>query len=161
MDSQSAKTTEESAHLSGYDAHKNIKGRKRHILVDTLGLLLSVYVNPADVQDRGGAHGLLGGLKLFLPRLKKIWADGVYTVEKLVGWCKEQGGWELQIVERRSADTEGFIILPHRWIVERTLGWLIRNRRLSKDYERLVQTSESFIEVAMIRLILRRLAKGA
>jgi putative transposase len=98
---------------------------------------------------------------LFLPRLKKIWADGVYTVEKLVGWCKEQGGWELRIVERRSADTEDFIILPHGWIVERTLGWLIRNRRLSKDYERLVQTSESFIEVAMIRLILRRLAKGA
>jgi len=161
MNSQSAKTTEESAHLSGYDAHKNVKGRKRHSLVDTLGLLLSVYVNPADVQDRGGAYGLLGGLKLFLPRLKKIWADGVYTVEKLVGWCKEQGGWELQIVERRSVDTEGFIILPHRWIVQRTLGWLIRNRRLSKDYERLVQTSESFIEVAMIRLILRRLAKGA
>ena len=103
----------------------------------------------------------MGGLKLFLPRLKKIWADGVYTVEKLVGWCKERGGRELRIVKRRSADTEDFIILPHRWIVERTLGWLIRYRRLSKDYERLVQTSESFIEVAMIRLILRRLAKGA
>src|SRR5215213_9192841 len=160
MDSQSAKTTEESAHLSGYDAHKNVKGRKRHLLVDTLGLLLSVYVSPADVQDRCGAQGLLSGLEQPLPRLKKIWADGVYTVEKLVGWCKEQGGWELQIVERRSADTEGFIILPHRWIVERTLGWLIRNRRLSKDYERLVQTSESFIEVAMIRLMLKRLLKG-
>jgi putative transposase len=82
-----------------------------------------------------------------------------YTGEKLAGWCKEQGGWELEIAER-NADTEGFIVLPHRWIVERTLGWLIRNRRLSKDYERKVQSSETFIKVAMIRLILRRLARG-
>ena len=94
-----------------------------------------------------------------MPRLKKIWADGAYTGEKLAGWCKERGGWELEIVERSSADTEGFAVLPHRWIVERTFGWLMRNRRLSKDYERKVQTSEAFIEVAMIRLILRRLAR--
>jgi putative transposase len=161
MDSQSVKTTEESAHPSGYDAHKNVKGRKRHLLVDTLGLLLSIYVTSADIQDRGGAQYLLAGLKPFVPRLKKIWADGAYTGEKLAGWCEEQGEWELEIVERRSADTEGFVLLPHRWIVERTLGWLMRNRRLSKDYERLVQTSETFIEVAMIRLILRRLARGA
>jgi putative transposase len=159
MDSQSVKTTEESAHPSGYDAHKNLKGRKRHLLVDTLGLPLSVYVTSADVQDRVGARCLLAGLKPFVPRLKKIWADGAYTGEKLAGWCKERGGWELEIVERSSADTEGFAVLPHRWIVERTLGWLMRNRRLSKDYERKVQTSETFIEVAMIRLILRRLAR--
>ena len=76
----------------------------------------------------------------------------------MVGWCKEQGGWELQIVER-SADTEGFAVLPHRWIVERTLSWLMRNRRLSKDYERKVHTSETFIELAVIRLILRRMAR--
>jgi putative transposase len=158
MDSQSVKTVEESAHPSGYDAHKNIKGRKRHLLVDTLGLPLSVYVTAADVQDRVGAQCLLAGLKPFVPRLKKIWADGAYTGEKLAGWCKEQGEWELQIVER-SADTEGFAVLPHRWIVERTLGWLMRNRRLSKDYERLVQSSEAFIEVAMIRLMLKRLAR--
>jgi putative transposase len=100
----------------------------------------------------------LAGLKPFVPRLKKIWADGAYTGEKLAGWLEEQGEWELQIVER-SADTEGFAVLPHRWIVERTLGWLMRNRRLSKDYERLVQSSEAFIEVAMIRLILKRLAR--
>ena len=129
--------------------------------MDTLGLVLSVYVTSADLQDRGGAQGLLAGLKALLPGLKKIWADGPYTGEKLAGWCQKQGGWELEIVERRSADTEGFTVLPHRWIVERTLGWLMRNRRLSKDYERLVQTSETFIEVAMIRLILRRLARGA
>ncbi len=99
-------------------------------------------------------------MKALLPRLKKIWADGAYTGDKLADWCKEQGGWELEIVERSSADTEGFAVLPHRWIVERTLGWLMRNRRLSKDYERMVQSSESFMEVAMIRLILKRLARG-
>jgi putative transposase len=158
MDSQSVKTVEESAQPSGYDAHKNIKGRKRHFLVDTLGFPLSVYVTAADVQDRVGAQCLLGGLKPFVPRLKKIWADGAYAGEKLAGWLEEQGEWELQIVER-SADTEGFAVLPHRWIVERTLGWLMRNRRLSKDYERLVQSSEAFIEVAMIGLMLKRLAR--
>jgi putative transposase len=129
MDSQSIKTVEEAAHPSGYDAHKNVKGRKRHLLVDTLGLPLSVYVTSADVQDRGGAQGLLAGLKALLPRLKRIWADGAYTGEKLAGWCEEQGEWELEIVERSSsADSEGFTVLPHRWIVERTLGWLMRNR---------------------------------
>jgi putative transposase len=122
----------------------------------------------------------LSGLKALLPSLKKIWADGAYTGEKLARWCKEQGGWELQIVERSSSsssnsssssrrrssssssstDTEGFAVLPRRWIVERTFGWLMRNRRLSKDYERKVQSSETFIEVAMIRLMLRRLARG-
>src|SRR5215210_3032020 len=84
--------------------------------------------------------------------------ESAYPREKLAGWCKERGGWELQIVER-SAYTEGFAVLPHRWIVERTLSWLMQNRRLSKDYERKVQTSETFIELAMIRLILRRMAR--
>jgi putative transposase len=130
-------------------------------LVDTLGLPLSVYVTSADVQDRVGARCLLAGLKPFVPRLKKIWADGAYTGEKLAGWCKEHGGWELETVERSSADTGRFAVLPHRWILERTLGWLMRNRRLSNDYERMVQTSEIFMEIAMIRLILKRLARGA
>src|SRR5919199_2271674 len=159
IDSQSVKTVEESAHPSGYDAHKNVKGRKRHLLVDALGLVLSVYVTSADAQDRVGAQCLLAGLKPLLPCLQKIWADGAYVGEKLAGWCKEQGGWELEIV-KRSADTEGFAVLRHSWIVERTLSWLMGNRRLSKDYERKVQTSETYIKVAMIRLILRRLAKG-
>jgi putative transposase len=158
IDSQSVKSVEESAHPSGYDAHKNVKGRKRHLLVDALGLPLSVYVTSADAQDRVGAQCLLAGLKPLLPRLQKIWADGAYTGEKLASWCKEQGGWELEIVER-SADTEGFAVLPHRWVVERTFGRLMRNRRLSKDYERKVQTSETYIKVAMIRLILKRLAR--
>jgi putative transposase len=159
MDSQSVKNVEESAYPSGYDAHKNLKGRKRHLLVDTSGLPLSIHVSSAGVQDRVGAECLLAGMKALLPRLKNIWADGAYTGEKLARWCKEQGGWELEIVER-SADTEGFALLPHRWIVERTFGWLMRNRRLSKDYERRVQSSERFMEVAMIRMILKRLARG-
>ena len=95
-----------------------------------------------------------------MPRLKKIWADGAYTGEKLAGWLEEQGGWKLEIVER-GRQARGFEVLAKRWIVERTFSWLIRNRRLSKDYERLVQTSETFIKVAMIRLMLRRLVRRA
>ena len=160
VDSQSTKTTEEGAGSNGYDAHKNVKGRKRHLLVDTLGLPLSIHVTPADVQDRVGAHLLLAGLGPLVPRLKKIWADGAYSGKELAKWCKEQGGWELEVVER-DKEAKGFEVLPKRWIVERTFGWLRRDRRLTKDYERKVQTSETLIEVAMIRLILRRLARAA
>ena len=160
IDSQSVKTVEESAHPSGYNAHKNVKGRKRHLLVDTLGLVLSVYVTSANIQDRVGARCLLAGLKPLLPHLKKIWADGAYTGEKLAGWLEERGGWKLEIVER-DREAKGFEVLPKRWIVERTFSWLIRNRRLSKDYERRVQTSETLVEVATIRLLLRRLARKA
>ena len=98
--------------------------------------------------------------KPFLPRLKKIWADGAYSGEELARWCEQRGGWKLEIVER-DREAEGFEVLPKRWIVERTFSWLIRNRRLSKDYERKVHASETFIEVAMIRLLLRRLARVA
>src|SRR5215208_2949738 len=160
MDSQSVKTVEESAYPSGYDAHKNVKGRKRHLLVDTLGLPLSIYVTSADVQDRVGARLLLAGLGSLMPLLKKIWADGAYSGKELAKWCNEQGGWELEVVER-DKEAKGFEVLPKRWIVERTFGWLRRDRRLTKDYERKVQTSETLIEVAIIRLILRRLARAA
>jgi putative transposase len=160
MDSQSIKTTEEGAQSNGYDAHKNIKGRKRHLLVDTLGLPLSVYVTPANVQDRVGARLLLVGLNPLLPCLKKIWADGAYSGEELARWCEQRGGWKLEIVER-NPQTKGFRVSPKRWIVERTFSWLIRNRRLSKDYERRVQTSETLVKVAAIRLILRRFARRA
>jgi transposase len=134
-----------------------VKGRKRRLLVDTLGLPLSIYVSPADVQDRVGARLLLVGLKPLVPRLRKIWADGAYSGEPLAQWCREQGGWDLKIVER-DLQTKGFEVIPKRWIVERTLSWIGRNRRMSKDYERKVQTSECLMKVAMIRLILRRLA---
>jgi putative transposase len=160
VDSQSVKTTEEGTGSNGYDAHKNVKGRKRHLLVDTLGLPLSVlYVTPADVQDRVGARLLLAGLGPLVPRLKKIWADGAYSGKELARWCEEQGGWEIEVVER-DKEAKGFEVLPKRWIIERTFGWLRRDRRLAKDYERKVQTSETLIEVAMIRLMLRRLAKA-
>jgi len=159
IDAQSTKTVEESAPISGYDGHKNVKGRKRRLLVDSLGLPLSVYVTLADVQDRAGARCLLAGLKLLVPRSKKIWADGAYSGEELARWCEKEGGWELEVVDRNRG-AQGSKVLPKRWIVERTFSWLIRNRRLSKDYERMVQSSETFIKVAMIRLIVRRLARG-
>lgn len=157
MDSQSVKTVEESAGIRGYDAHKCVKGRKRHLLVDTLGLPIAAYVTPADVHDTVGARKLLAGLAPFVPRLKKIWADAAYRGKELAGWCKAQGDWDLEVVERTSG-VRGFSVQSKRWVVERTLGWLSRNRRMSKDYERKVQTSETFIEVAATRLLLRRLA---
>lgn len=102
----------------------------------------------------------MAGRKLLLPRLKRIWADGAYSGDPLYRWCQQEGGWNLEIVER-DRETKGFEVIPKRWIVERTISWIGQNRRMSKDYERKVQTSETFIEVAMIRLILRRLARTA
>jgi putative transposase len=159
MDAQSVKTVEESARISGYDGHKCIKGRKRHLLVDTLGLPLMVYVTPADLHDTQGARRLLAGLTYFVPRLKKIWADAAYRGKELADWCKAQGDWDLEVVER-APSVRGFAVLPKRWVVERTFGWLSRNRRMSKDYERKVQTSETFIEVVMIRLLVARLGRN-
>jgi putative transposase len=95
-----------------------------------------------------------------VPRLKKIWADGAHSGEELARWCEEEGGWQLEFVER-NREARSFKIMPKRWIVERAFSWLMRNRRLSKDYERMVQSSETFIEVAMIRPTLRRLTRGA
>jgi len=117
MDSQSVKTVEESARIRGYDAHKHVKGRKRHILVDTLGLPLSVYVTPADMHDTQGARRLLAGLKYFVPRLKTIWADAAYRGQDLADWCKAEGDWDLNVVER-TPGVRGFAVLPKRWIVE-------------------------------------------
>jgi putative transposase len=115
------KTVEESAGICGYDAHKCVKGRKRHILVDTLGLLLAVYVTPADLHDGKGARCLLAGLASLLPHLKKIWADAAYRGQELAAWCRAQAGWELEVVER-APGTRGFSVLPRRWVVERTLS---------------------------------------
>jgi len=159
MDSQSVKTVEESARIRGYDAHKRVKGRKRHLLVDTLGLPITSYVTPADVHDTVGARKLLGGLAYFVPRLKKIWADAAYRGKELAEWCQQQGdGWNMEVVEREPG-TRGFTIQPRRWVVERCFAWLIRYRRLAKDYERKVQTSETLIEVAMIHLLVARLGR--
>ena len=101
---------------------------------------------------------MLAGLKPLVPRLKKIWADGAFSGKELAKWCEEQGGWEVEIVER-DKEAKGFEVLPKRWIVERTFGWFDRDRRQCRDYEQKVQTSKTLIEVAMIRLILRRLAR--
>lgn len=139
----------------GYDAGKKIKGRKRHIIVDTLGLLLAVVVHPANIQDRDGAKLVLAKLVGKFSRLKLIWADGGYA-GKLIEWTKEVGHWILEIV-KRSDDVTGFQVLPKRWIVERTFAWFGRYRRLSKDYETLTESSEAIIHLAMIHLMLRRL----
>ena len=132
-----------------------MKGRKRHIVVDTMGLLLAVVVHPADIQDRDGAKLVLQRLLGRFPRLKLIWADGAYA-GKLVRWAKRKGGWLLELV-RRPAQQRTFQVLPRRWVVERTLGWLGRNRRLSKDYEFLPESEEAWVYIGMIRLMLRRL----
>ena len=142
--------------VRGYDAGKKIKGRKRHIVVDTLGLILAVVVHPADVQDRDGAKLVLSRLKGQFERLQLIWADGGYS-GVLIEWVHKFGGWLLEIV-RRCDDVKGFKVLPHRWVVERTFGWLGRYRRLSKDYEGLTDTSEAMIYLAMINLMARRLS---
>jgi putative transposase len=156
IDSQSVKTTEECTER-GYDAGKCIKGRRRHILVDTMGLLLFALVLTADIQDRDGAKLLFEKVKKCFPRLKLIWADGGYA-GKLVDWVKQFCHWVLEIV-KRTDDMKGFVLLPHRWVVERTFGWLNRWRRLSKDYERLTDTSETLIYATMSRLMVRRLAR--
>ena len=135
-----------------------MKGRKRHLLVDTLGLLAAVVVHAADVQDRDGAKLVLAKARERCPRLQRLWADGSYA-GRLVDWVQEQYGWVLEIV-RRPADAKGFQLLPKRWIVERTLAWLGRYRRLSKDDEATTASSEAWITIAMIHLMVRRLEPG-
>src|SRR5918999_3442287 len=159
MDSQSVKTTEESGGIKGDDGGKQVKGRKRHVLVDTLGLLLSVYVTPANTSDQEGARRLLVGLKPLQPRLELIWADSAYRGAPLAAWCATEGAWRVEIITR-VPHVQGFAVRPWCWIVERTLGWMGRQRRLSKDYERQVQTSETLLKLAMIRLMVRRLARS-
>jgi putative transposase len=159
MDSQSVKTVEEPACIRGHDAHKCVKGRKRHLLVETLGLPSACYVSSADVHDTVGARTLLGGLASFVSRLKKIWADAAYRGKELAEWCQQQGdGWDLEGVEREPG-TRGFNVHPRRWLVERSLAWLIRNRRQAKDDECRVQTSETRIEIATIQLLVRRITR--
>lgn len=158
LDAQSVKTTHCGGPDRGYDAGKKVTGRKRHILVDTLGLLLVVVVHGADVQDRDGAKLVLEQLRRRFTRLRLIWADAGYT-GALLQWIdsvRRRHRLRLEIV-KRPKQSNSFILLPRRWVVERTFAWLGFHRRLSKDYEVLPQTSQAFIHVAMIRLMLARL----
>ena len=127
-------------------------------MVDTLGLILGVVVHEADVQDRDGAKLVLQKLRGAYPRLKRIWADGGYA-GKLIEWAQSFGGWVLEIV-KRSDSAVGFVLLPKRWIVERTFAWIGRYRRMSKDYEGLPATSETMIYLIMINVMVHRLARG-
>jgi putative transposase len=172
IDSQSVKTTEQGG-PHGYDGGKKVNGRKRHLLVDTLGLLLKVVVHPANVQDRNGAKLVLAEVRPQFPRLHHLWADQAYT-GPLLDWIAAEVGWSVEIVER--SPRRGFQVtpdgqiqrvslpavfepLPRRWVVERALAWIGRYRRMSKDYERLPATSEALVYLTSIRLLLARLTR--
>ena len=173
IDSQSVKTTGVGGPQRGYDGGKQIKGRKRHVVVDTQGLVLAAKVHAADLADRDGAMLLLDGMPTRFPRIRKLWTDSNYN-GRFRTWAAEQlPEWDVEIVkhwwtglrgvwvapgQEPPPIPSGFHVLPKRWIVERTFAWLGQNRRFSKDYERLPVTSEAFIHVAMSRLMLRRLA---
>jgi putative transposase len=155
IDSQSIKASRTSG-LRGYDAGKKVKGTKRHLLVDTLGLLLCVVVHAANLQDRDGAKLVFARAQPKCPQVRLVWADGGYA-GKLIAWVQAFCGWLLAIV-KRSDQAKGWQLLPRRWVVERTIAWVNGYRRLSKDFEYRPETSEAFIQIAMIHLMLHRLA---
>lgn len=157
LDSQSVKTTALGG-VRGYDSGKQVKGRKRHLLVDTVGLILAVVVTPACVSDPAGARLLIANWGGHCKKLRRIWVDGTYR-GKLLDWAAARIKAVLQPVLRND-DLKGFVVLPKRWIVERTFAWLGHSRRLSKDYERLPESSEAMIYLSMIRIMMARLAKN-
>jgi putative transposase len=157
IDSQSVKSAENGG-PRGYDAGKKIKGRKRHIVTDTLGHLLGLQVHAADIQDRDGAVGVLAAIRTRLPRLRHIFADGGYAGEKLRNALAALGRWTIEII-KRSDTAKGFQVLPRRWVVERTFAWLGRCRRLAKDFEATITSAVAWVFVAHIRTVTRRLAR--
>ena len=187
VDSQSVKSTGVGGEERGYDGGKKVKGRKRHLLVDTQGLLLKAKVHSAKVMDYEGIKTLLRGADRAFPLLRHLWVDAGYRGEgKGADWVEKTLGWSVDLVERpkkpapeevlmawarewaeegvavdwqKLLPPKGFQVLPRRWVVERTIAWIDHNRRMSKDYERLPESAEAFIYVAMSRLMLRRLAR--
>jgi putative transposase len=168
IDSQVVKTTPVGGPERGYDGAKRIAGRKRHILVDTNGLVLAARVHGADLPDREGGRRLLYEQPR-LPRLELVWADGAYT-GGFRQWAEEERGWRVEVPYHRDRQLwrygleekpHGFLVLPRRWVVERTFAWVGLSRRFSKDYERLPETAEAMIYWAMARLMVRRLARAA
>lgn len=157
LDSQSVKSANHGGCV-GFDAGKRIKGRKRHLLVDTLGLILGVAVTPADTTERDGAQMLLGRVLGWFTWLRILWVDGGYAGEAFAQWVKELRPKLSVEVVKRSDSAKGFKILPHRWIVERTFGWLMHHRRLVRDYEITESSAEAWVYIAQIRIQLRRLA---
>jgi putative transposase len=188
VDSQSVKSTGVGGEQRGYDGGKKVKGRKRHLLVDTQGLVLKAKVHAASVMDWNGIKMLLQRADVEFPRLKQLWLDSAYRGEdKGKDWVEKTLGWSVELVERprkpapekvlklwarewakegvkvdweKLLPPRGFQVLPKRWVVERTFSWTDQNRRMSKDYERLTETSEAFIYVAMSRLMARRLGRS-
>jgi putative transposase len=136
-----------------------VKGRKRTLIVDTLGMILDLWVHPANIQDYDAGKEVLTAMVGAYPRLTKVWADSAYGKNRLVEWAQEEAGVALEIV-RRAEGTKGFVVQKKRWIVERTLGWLNGYRSLSKEYTATTQSSETTIYLAMINLMLHRLAPG-
>ena len=157
IDSQSVKTTE-SGGPRGYDAGKKTKGRKRHILTDTEGNLVHAVVHTADIQDRDGAPLVLAGVITRFPWLRHVFADGGYAGEKLRDALKPMGEWSIEII-KRSDTAKGFELLPRRWVVERTIAWLNRNRRLAKDFEQTIASATAWLFIASIQLFIRRAAR--
>jgi transposase len=158
IDSQFIKTTE-SGGPKDYDAGKKISGRKRHIGTDTSGFLVGLLIHTVDIQDRDSAVPLLASIRRLYPWLRHVFVDGGYAGQKLVAAMSNLGSWTLQIVKRSDA-AKGFVVLPRRWVVERTFAWLNRNRRLAKDFETSIASAEAWALIASVRLVAQRLAKG-
>jgi len=169
IDSQSVKTTEAAGPRGGacprarhsrdpWDAGKKINGRKRHVLTDTNGLLVAAVVHPADTQDRDGAPLVLASARYLYPWLRQVFADGAYSGAKLDTALAKIGQWTIKIV-KRSDTAVGFVVLPRRWVVERTFAWLNRNRRLAKDFEATLESALSWLFLASVKLLMRRLGR--